>query len=394
MALSALNSRNAVLAALTVAAGLSTSAAMVAATTMPASATPNITQTVAKHKKKKPKVNLDVPPKATENISETGSTLLYPLFQAWASAYHAGYSNITITPQGTGSGTGIAQAEAGAVEIGASDAYLSKSVKQQYPGLLNIALAISAQQVNYNIPGLSPNVHLKLTGKVLSAIYRGQITNWDDPQITALNPGVKIPSTNIVALHRSDGSGDTFIYTQYLTFSDPSGWGNSINYGTTVAWPGISNSLGENGNGGMVTGCAATPGCVAYIGISYLKETQAAHLGEAMLQNKSGNFELPNPKTIGAESAAVINLTPPTENLSLIYDSASSGYPIINYEYAIVQTKQRSATVAATVRAILYWAIDAKHGGSIPYFLDKVGFEPLPPGIAGLSKTQISHITG
>ncbi len=343
--------------------------------------------------KSRHKVNLEVPPKAAVNISETGSTLLYPLFQTWASAYHAAYKNISVTPQGTGSGTGISQAEAGAVDIGASDAYLSSSVKQSYPGLMNIALAISAQQVNYNIPGLSPDVHLKLTGPVISKIYQGIIKNWDDPEITALNPGVKIPPTPIVALHRSDGSGDTFLFTQYLTFSDPANWGKIVNYGTTVAWPAIASSLGENGNGGMVTGCASTPGCIAYIGISYLSQTTADHLGQAALQNRAGHFELPTQASIAAEAAAVTKLTPPTENLSLIYDPAPSGYPIINYEYAIVQQKQPNATVAAAVRAFLYWAVDPK-GGSAPSFLSKVNFQPLPTGIAGLSKTQISKITG
>jgi phosphate transport system substrate-binding protein len=336
--------------------------------------------------------NPEAPPKGAFDLSETGSTLLYPLFQVWASAYHHRYPNVTITPQATGSGTGISDAEEGSVDIGASDAYLSNTVRAEHPTLMNIALAISAQQVNYNIPGLPTSVHLKLTGLVLSEIYQGKITTWNNPQIADLNPRVKIPDVKIVALHRSDGSGDTFLFTTYLSDTDPAGWGSSIGSGTTVAFPSIPNALGEQGNGGMVTGCAATPGCVAYIGISYLAETRQKGLGQAMLENARHQFELPTPEAISAEAAALTSKTPPDETLSLIYDDAKGGYPIINYEYAIVPTNERSRAVGLAVRAFLYWAIDP-NGGSEPRFLKEVNFEPLPSGVVKISKRQIARIS-
>ena len=125
------------------------------------------------------------------------------------------------------------------VDIGASDAYLSSSDRAQYSGLQDIALAISSQMVNYNVHGLSANAHLKLNGKVLSAMYQGKITTWDAPQIKALNPGVNLPSEKIVTLHRSDSSGDTFLFSTYLSDSDASGWGKAIGYGTSIAFPTI-----------------------------------------------------------------------------------------------------------------------------------------------------------
>ncbi|BBY38772.1 hypothetical protein MMAN_29060 [Mycobacterium mantenii] len=170
------------------------------------------------------------PASSPVTLSETGSTLLYPLFNLWGPAYHDKYSNVTITTQGTGSGTGISQAAAGAVAVGASDAYLSEGDMAAHKGLMNIALAISAQQVNYNLPGVTE--HIKLNGKVLAGMYNGTVKTWNDPQITGLNPGVNLPATPVVPLHRSDGSGDTFLFTQYLSKQDPDGWGRSPGFGT------------------------------------------------------------------------------------------------------------------------------------------------------------------
>ncbi|MHB8438762.1 MAG: phosphate ABC transporter substrate-binding protein PstS [Acidimicrobiales bacterium] len=332
-------------------------------------------------------------PSASVSLSETGSTLLYPLFNLWAPAYSHAHPNVVVTTAGTGSGTGIAQAAAGAVDIGASDAYLSSAQVQKYPGLLDIPLAISAQMINYNIPGFTGT--LKLSGKVLSAIYQGKITTWNDPQITNLNPGVSIPALHIVPLHRSDGSGDTFIFTQYLSDQDPSGWGQTISYGPTVAFPAVSGALGENGNGGMVSGCGATAGCVAYIGVSYRNQTQSAHLGEAELQNGSGNYEPLDAQTMGAEAASFARTTPSSGAISLVDGkNAADGYPIINYEYAIVNSSQSSTTTAQAIRAVLAWAIDSSAGyGSDPAFLDQVNFLPLPASAVAVSVHLLNQIS-
>ena len=169
------------------------------------------------------------------SVTETGSTLLYPLFNLWASGYNEKFSSTSIQTAGTGSGTGISEAENGTIDIGASDAYLAPSVTTSNPDLMNIPLAISAQLITYNVPGVT--AHLKLSGKVISAIYQGTITSWNASQIASLNPGVKLPATPIVTLHRSDSSGDTFLFTTYLSKADPSGWGTKIGYNTTVPWP-------------------------------------------------------------------------------------------------------------------------------------------------------------
>jgi phosphate transport system substrate-binding protein len=329
------------------------------------------------------------PATSTVELSETGSTLLYPLFSEWGAAYRAKYPNVTITTQGSGSGAGISQAAAGAVVIGASDAYLSAGDMAAHKGLMNIALAISAQQVNYNLPRV--HQHLKLNGKVLAAMYRGAIKTWNDPQIAGINPGLQLPDTPVVPLHRSDGSGSTFQFTQYLSQQDPDGWGHSPGFGTTVEFPAVPGALGENGDGAMVTGCAANPGCVAYTSIGSLDEADQHGLGQAKLGNASGKYLLPTANNVVAAASGFASKTPANQAISLINGPAPDGYPVVNYEYAIVNSSQKDAATAQTLQAFLHWAITDGNNAS---FLDKLHFQPLPEPVVTLSDTQIAKISG
>ena len=334
-----------------------------------------------------PKSGVEKPPSAT--LTETGSTLLYPLWNIWGPAYSTTYPNVSLSTAGTGSGTGISDATNGTVDIGSSDAYLSSSQVQASPTLLNIPLAISVQIIEYNIPGIT--AHLKLSGKLMSEIYQGKVKSWNDPAITALNPGVTLPSIPIVVLHRSDGSGDTFIFTQYLSKADPSGWGNSVSYGTTVPFPSTPGGLGENGNGGMVSGCKATKGCIAYVGISYLSQVLGNGQTYAQLGNGKGQYVLPTQANVAAEAASFVKKTPANGTISMIYGPVKNGYPIINYEYAIVNAHQSSATTAKAIRSLLEWSINLKNGNSAQY-LSQVNFQPLPAKVVAQSLKQIVKI--
>jgi phosphate transport system substrate-binding protein len=326
---------------------------------------------------------------AQVRLLETGSTLLYPLFNLWVPDYQKTRPDVQITTQGTGSGTGIAQAISGIAQIGASDAYMSNAQLKAHPGILNIPLAISSQMVNYNVPGLNKQ-HLKLSGPALAGIYTGKVRYWDDPMIAKLNPGVKLPHKLIVPVHRTDGSGDTFIFTQYLSFSTPS-WSNSTGYGTTVSWPAVQGGVGAEGNPGMVNASKGTPYSIAYIGISFKKATDQAGLGEALLKNKSGKFVLPNPTTVGAAVKAMAAKTPADERLSLIFAPGAKSYPIVNYEYSIINMKQRDSATAKALKEFLSWASSPK-GGNAPHYMRAVGFVPLPPAILELSQRQIEKI--
>jgi phosphate transport system substrate-binding protein len=325
------------------------------------------------------------PASASASLSETGSTLLYPLFNLWVPAYKSQFSQVTVTTAGTGSGTGISSAAGGTADIGASDAYLSPADNTKYPTLENIPLAISAQMVNYYLPGVSAN--LKLNGTVLTEMYEGKITTWNDPAIKALNPGVSLPATKVVPLHRSDSSGDTFLFTSYLSKQDPQ-WSSSVGFDTSVAWPKVASELAFKGNSGMVTGCKANPGCVAYIGISYKSKTTKAGLGEAQLENGASGYELPTSATIGA-AAASFSTIPANGAISLINSTASGSYPIINYEYAIVNSTQSDATKATDIKALLYWAITT---GNSSTYLSQVNFQPLPAAALSASKALIGKI--
>lgn len=323
-----------------------------------------------------------------ETITETGSTLLYPLMTTWAQAYQAQHPGVTVTTAGTGSGAGIAAAADGTADIGASDAYLSSGDLVKSPALLNIPLAVSAQTVIYNLPDVT--AHVSLNGAVLAAIYSGKITTWNDPAIARLNPGVPLPATAIVPFHRADSSGDTFLFASYLSTQD-STWNSEIGYGTTVNWPVAGER--ETGNANMVTGCAATRGCIAYAGISYLGGAVKDGLGEARLANAAGNYELPTAQAVSAALGSFVSLTPPNETISLIDGPAPDGYPVINYEYAVVSTRQPSAAKASALAAFLTWLITDGNTPATAY-LDQVGFQPLPSALVTLGREQIKEIHG
>jgi phosphate transport system substrate-binding protein len=317
-------------------------------------------------------------------VSETGSTLLLPLVSAWQVAYGQLNSKVLITTSGTGSGAGIADAAAGTVNIGGSDAYLSPADISQYPGLENIPLAVAALDVNYNVPGVKKP--LKLNGTVLAQIYTGKVTTWNNAAIKSLNPGVSLPSLKIVPLHRADSSGSTFLFTSYLNAQAPSAWGPS-NVGTTVSWPSVPGAQAETGSGGMVKSCGAIKGCIAYIGISYLSQVQAAGLGTAALASKGGQYVSPSPSTINTALAAFTSKTPASGGQSLI--NGPAGYPIINYEYAIVKTAQPSTAGATAVKNFLTWGITA---GSSSKFLGPVNFVALPSRVQSIAKALIAKI--
>lgn len=343
-------------------------------------------------------------------ISETGSSLVYPLMNLWGPNFTKLYPNVQVTAQSTGSGTGISSAESGTVDIGATDAYLTPTTATNY-SLINLPVAISAQLVYYNIPGVSTN--LNLNGSVMAKIYSGVITNWNDPLIQAANPSVSLPNLAIVPIHRQDGSGDTALFTEYCYLSW-SGW--TYGYGTTVTW--ISGSPGATGNSGMVTTLQHTTGGVAYIGISYESSASAAGLTYAALGDQAANvngtdpsnYVLPTAANIGQDaSLGLVNLAPPSVAICLILGGVPGAtnlqlghggtmptvanptpYPIVNLEYTLEKTTPSDAAKQKWVVAFLEWAL--AYGNSATY-MNQVHFLPLPPAIVGYDMQALQAVS-
>ncbi|MGA7787227.1 MAG: phosphate ABC transporter substrate-binding protein PstS [Xanthobacteraceae bacterium] len=344
---------------------------------------------------------------ASITLSETGSTLLYPLFTQWIPDYAKVAPDVTLTAAATGSSAGEEAALAGKVSIGASDAYLSDKVAGHNPDILDIPLAISAQTINYNLPGLN-GANIKIDGPTLAAIYSGAVTQWDDPAIKAMNPGAALPHQTIIPVRRAEGSGDTFIFTQFLDFAsetrvsepgyDATLSGTNVgtiiawpNVGTAVSWPNVAAEKAATGNDGLVQTLAATPYSIGYVGISYADRVTKAGLGTAMVKNQDGKFLLPTPQSIADAAALLDPRTPSYERITLIFAPGDDSYPLINYEYAIVSKKQADAATADALRTFLLWSI-SEIGGNAPKYLDAVGFIPLPNFIRGLSEAQIAKI--
>jgi phosphate transport system substrate-binding protein len=322
-------------------------------------------------------------------LNESGSTLLFPLFQSWIAGFKSVAPDVKLTASATGSTAGNEGAIAGSVRIGASDAYLSDAVAAHNPDILDIPLAISAQTIDYNLPGVK-GTHIKLDGPTVAAIYSGAVTEWDDPAIKAMNPDVTLPHHVIVPVHRADGSGTTFVFTQFLDFSTET-WEDNPGFGNTIAWPAVAGEKTGVGSEGVVQTLASTPYAIGYVGTTYGDEIAKAGLGTAMIKNQAGKFLLPTPQSIADAAARLDPRTPPYERISLVYAPGDDSYPLINYEYAVVSKSQPNAATAAALRSFLRWAI-SETGGNDQKYLAHVDFIALPNFIRGLSEAQIDEI--
>jgi phosphate transport system substrate-binding protein len=351
------------------------------------------TTTPASHKHKatsSPSAAATGNPSSAVTLNEAGSSLLYPYLEVLAPQFHTAFSNVTLNPSPGGSGLGISEATAGLVQMGGSDAYLSPADIAATPGLVNIPIAVSSQAVDYNVAGAPAN--LKLTGDILAQMYEGKITEWNDPKIAAINPGVTLPAVKVIPVRRLDSSGDTFIFTSFLTKTNTA-WASGPAFGTTVTWPAVSDELTATGNPGMIETCKSTPGCIAYIGVSVENTAISDGLKEALLQNKAGNYLVPDLSTDTSAVNASAASTPANLAQSLIYGSGSNSYPIVNFEYLVLKNTQASSSTAEAMRTFLDWAISPT-GGATGGNLAAVNFVALPTTVVPKVEAAIDKITG
>lgn len=307
-----------------------------------------------------------------------GSTLVAPLVAEWEPVYKSKFG-VSITYGAIGSGGGIEQTTARTVNFGASDAPLTPS-QSAACRCYEIPWALAATVIAYNVKGVPNGLHF--TGPVLADIWMGKIKSWNDPAIKALNPGVSLPSTTIVPVHRTDGSGDTFAFTNYLSKVSPA-FKSSIGNATTVSWPG---GIGGKGNSGVGGALSSTNGAIAYIAIAYVL---ANHFDYGLVQNAAGKYPTPGIPSILAAAAAVKSI--PTGGMSgiSITDppvSAPGAYPISTFTYVLVP-ENLSPSVASALRQFIDWAItDGQQYGP------KLDFAPLPANVVAVDKADVNLI--
>jgi phosphate transport system substrate-binding protein len=312
--------------------------------------------------------------KDNPSLDGAGSSLVDPMVQAWIPELEDRGLDVTYSP--IGSGGGIQAITTRTVDFGASDAPLSPDQADACKGCLLVPWALSATTASYNVPGAGAG--LRLTGPVIADIYLGKITDWSDPRITKLNPGKKLPSQEIAPIYRSDGSGDTYAFTSYLTEVSPA-WKDKVGAGTTVNFPAGAGSKGNSGVAGTIS---RTPGALGYISVAYAVQNK---LDVASIENAAGNFVAPD--LAGIEAAAEAMDNPEPDNSIPIVDppaSAKDAYPISTFTYAIVP---KDAPKASEVKELLEYAI-----GPGQVFAERFVFAKLPPRVAELAKETIASI--
>ena len=308
-------------------------------------------------------------------LTGAGSTLVYPLISQWEPDY-AGKAGITITYGAIGSGGGIDAITARSVDFGASDAPLSPDQATAAKGVEQIPWALGATVVTYNVKGVPD--HLKLTGPVVADMFLGKITQWNDPAIAGLNPGVNLPATKVTPIYRSDGSGDSYVFTSYLAAISPD-WKSKVGVSTQPAFP---TGTGAEHNSGVAAAVQSTDGSIGYVGIAYIG---ADALHAALVQNAAGGYPVPGTDTIAAAAKAGASFNA-DGSISIVNppSSAANAYPLSTYTYALVP---QASPKAAQLRAFLTYAITAGQA-----FGPDLGFPALPAAVVSHDKAEIAKI--
>ena len=305
-----------------------------------------------------------------------GSTFVAPLVQQWEADYVKQPAAVTITYGAIGSGGGIDQITARAVDFGASDAPMTPDQATACKNCVQIPWALGAAVMAYNLKG-APD-HLKLNGDVLANIYLGKVTSWNDPSIASLNPGVNLPSTHITPIYRSDGSGTSFVVTDYLS-AVSSDFKGQVGASTQPAFP---TGTGAEHSSGVVSSIQATDGSIGYVDLAYIS---ANKLQSALIANAAGKYPEASPDSITA--AAKVGTTRPDGTISLVNPpaSAADAYPMASYTFAIVP---QDSSKASELKAFLEYAISPTGQAFGP----DLGYPPLPSSVVTSNKALIAKI--
>ena len=314
-------------------------------------------------------------------LNGAGGTFPAPLYTKWFTEY-ATLTGVKINYNAVGSGAGITAITNGTVDFGASDAIMTSAqvaaAQAAYGPLLTIPTTMGAVAITYNLPGLG-QTQLKLTGDVLANIYLKTITNWNDPAITALNPGVNLPNTPIAVVHRSDSSGTTYIFTNYLSKISQQ-WSSQVGNATSVSWPG---DIGGSGSAGVAADVQQTVGAIGYVELAYAVQNNMA---VALMQNSSGNYIAPS---VTSASAAADGVTLPANMLVMITNSSNpTAYPIVGFTWLLVYQNQTNQAKGQELVNMLWWAI---HDGQ--QYNNALTYPTLPATAVTLAEAEINSIT-
>lgn len=313
-------------------------------------------------------------------INGAGATFPYPLYSKWFFEYSNANPGVRFNYQSIGSGGGIKQITAGTVDFGATDAPMTEEEMGKLPGpILHIPTAIGAVVVVYNLEGVEGG--LKLTPDLLAGIYLGKITRWNDPKIAELNKTMTLPNADIVVSHRSDGSGTTDIFTNYLTTVNQE-WRAKVGRGKSVNWP---VGLGGKGNEGVAGVVKQTPGAIGYVELAYAKQNK---MKVASLRNREGNFVAPTLEATSAAAAGVAKTMPDDFRVSLVDAPGKDSWPIAGLTWILVYKEQKDEARGKAMVQFLKWAV--KEGQKMEAALD---YAALPKAVAEKVDKALRQVT-
>ena len=314
-------------------------------------------------------------------LTGAGSTFDAPFFSAAFARYQQQHPRVSIGYSAVGSSAGIAAISARQVDFGASDVPMTATEQAAATGgpITQVPVALGGEGVIYNL-SLPAGARLRLTGPVLAGIFLGQITRWNDPALTALNPGLSLPAAAINVVHRSDGSGTTYIFSDYLSSVDPA-WAARVGTGKTLDWP-----VGEGAEGNASVGSTVyrTPFSIGYVEQAY---SLGLLLPFAAIRNQAGNYVTPSAQTVAADAARKPGVTP--ADFSIVNQPGAASYPISGYSWALAYARQPDQARGQALVAMLDWLT---HDGQA--YAAANGYAPLPSGMRQLARTMLQQITG
>jgi len=308
---------------------------------------------------------------AQTTLNGAGATFPYPIYSKWFNEYHNLHSDIQINYQSIGSGGGIRQVQAGTVDFGATDGPMTdEQIQQSKVKVLHVPTVLGAVVPAYNIPGV--NAELKFTPDVLADIYLGKITNWNDGRIAKANPGINFPNQTITVVHRSDGSGTSYIFTDYLSKVSPD-WQSSTGKGTSVKWP---VGLGGKGNEGVAGNIRQLPGSIGYIELIYALQNKIPF---GSVQNSSKNFIK---ASLESTTAAAVGVKMPADfRVSITNPPGKNAYPIASFTWLLIPTHPADANKGKILKDFLGWMLDKGQT-----MVEALSYAPLPKDVVDKEK--------